>query len=115
MLEKAMDILSRNRLLLDSLPEYVRFRPGEWNPNAVSSFFAAQEYLDILYNEFMIRRTMVRQLRYDPSELLNVAQQILAAVLEASTTRFARTSNAACVPWVAVLVSYLCFGRQLLP
>ena len=105
MLEKATDIIARNQSLMEALPEYIRFRPGMWNRDARVSFYSAQEYLDILYNEFMLRRAMVRQLRDDPSDLLNIAQKILSAVLEASTTRFARTTNAACVPWMAVLVS----------
>ena len=103
MLEKARDIITRNQELMESLPEYVRFRPGTWERKAVVRFFAAQEYLDILYNEFMIRRMMIRQFRHDPDDLLKVARQILEGVLEASTKRY--TTNDACVPWMAILVS----------
>jgi chromatin structure-remodeling complex subunit RSC3/30 len=107
MLDKAMDVITRNQQTLESLPEYIRFRPGEWVRDAKDGFWAAQEYLDIIYNEFMLRRALVRHLRYDPNGLLDVAQRILSGVLEASSTRQSRTTNSACIPWMAVLVSAL--------
>ncbi|RMZ89959.1 hypothetical protein DV736_g2799, partial [Chaetothyriales sp. CBS 134916] len=103
MLEKAMDIMARNQSLWRSLPDHIRFNPGSdmWDEHVV---LAAGEYLDTLYNEFMLRRMLARQLRYDPNELLNVAHRILSVMLEVWAIRSVKgQSHAYCVAWMAVL------------
>jgi hypothetical protein len=84
-----------------SLPSYVRYSEEMWSSNNPGVVFrAAQEYLDILYNEFMIRRMMVARLDEDHNELLHLAHRILKTVLEASSVRGARGANVGCVPWI---------------
>jgi hypothetical protein len=66
----------------------------------VSAFLASQEYLDILYNEWMIRRMRVARLGDDHTELLHISHKILVTVLEGSQIRGLRGSHGGCVPWV---------------
>lgn len=67
---------------------------------------SAQEHLDILYNEFMIRRMMVARLGEDRAELLNISNRILSIVLEASQFGGSR-GNIVLVPWLVSHVFYL--------
>lgn len=63
---------------------------------------AAQEYLGLLYNEFMVRRTLCRCLREGPDELLQLSQRILSIVVEVSNMRSSLTSTRRYVPWVTI-------------
>lgn len=64
---------------------------------------AAQAFLDVLYNEFMLRRIVYRRLRENRSELLQLSHRMLATILEVSNIRGCHTSNADYIPWITVL------------
>ena len=103
-LEKALDIIARNQHLHTSLPMYMQHLPDMWmTREATPSFMAAQEYLDFLYNEFMLRRMLVRRQLENPTELMQVARKILNAVTEARNIRGSLTNNSACIAWIVVL------------
>jgi hypothetical protein len=78
----------------------------------VGAFLAAQEHLDILYNEFMIRRMMVARLGDDHTELLHLAHKILGTVLESSQVRGARGGQTGCVPWIVSPSANLTLQRR---
>ena len=95
------DVIRRSNELLASLPSYVQYSEDLWlRQDPVTAYLAAQEYLDMLYNEFMVRRMMVARLGDDHTELLRIAHKILSTVLAASQIRGARGQNAGCVPWI---------------
>ena len=95
------DVIRRSHDLFNSLPTNIHYTPDIWmTRDLVSAFLAAQEYLDNLYNEFMIRRMMVARLGDDHTELLNIAHKILGTVLEASQVRVSRGNNVGCIPWI---------------
>lgn len=102
--DRAHDIIRRNQKLHASLPAYIQHQPDMWmTTEAGPSFLAALEYLDFLYNEFMLRRMLVRRQHESPSELFTVAQRILNAVTEARNIRGSLTANNACIAWIVVL------------
>ncbi|KIX07364.1 uncharacterized protein Z518_02017 [Rhinocladiella mackenziei CBS 650.93] len=104
LLEKAMDIIRRNRELLSSFPERIRYNTDMWNhADPARAFMAAQAYLDVLYNEFMLRRTLYRRLGESRSELLKLSHRILSVILQVSNIRGCHTSNADYIPWIMVL------------
>jgi len=110
------DLIRRNHELLNSLPAYIRYSEDMWmRKDPMDAFLAAQEHLDILYNEFMIRRTMVGRLGDNPTELVHLAHNILSTVLEASQIRGARGHNVGCVPWIVSSPSSNHSLRQTLP
>ncbi len=65
-------------------------------------YLAALEYLDVLYNEFMIRRHMCRRLQHDSLELLLLSHIIIAVVVEVSNIRGPLISNTSYIPWIMV-------------
>lgn len=103
-LEKARDIIHRNQKLHASLPSYIQHLPDMWLTRSASpAFEVAQAYLDFLYNEFMLRRMLVRRQFEPPAELLVLAQKIVNAVTEARNIRGSLTANSACIAWIVVL------------
>jgi hypothetical protein len=111
---ESRDLIQRNTKLLMSLPSYVRYSEKMWSShNPAVVFRAAQEYLDILYNEFMVRRMMVARLGEDHTQLLHLAHQILKTVLEATSVRGARGTNVGCVPWIVRIATLAPFPFSL--
>lgn len=101
---RALDILRRCKELSTSIPVSLRYSPETWVTHETGiSFQAIICYLDHTYNEFMLRRMLVRRFRDDPTELLLLAHKILAAVIEARHLRGIGSSNAACISWIIVL------------
>ncbi|RMZ77785.1 hypothetical protein DV737_g4239, partial [Chaetothyriales sp. CBS 132003] len=104
--EKAMDIMARNLSLWQSLPDHVHFNPSS-KMGYENVAFAAEEYLDILYNEFMLRWMLVRQLRYDPDELFDVAHRILSAMLEVCAVKFLSVPRSKLIQDLSVFIASL--------
>ena len=93
-------MIRRNQELYASLPSYAQYKPDMWEERDISeSFFAALQYLDVLYNEFMLHRTLVRRLNIDNTELLLVTQKVMKIVLESVNVRSCHVSWG-CVPWI---------------
>ena len=97
------DIIRRNQELLDSIPAHIRYHSSLWETIEPSNvFLAALQYLDVLYNEFMIRRLMCRLLQHDSSELLQLSHKIIGVVVEVSNIRGPLISNTSYIPWIMV-------------
>ena len=94
-------MIRRSNDLLASLPSYIQYSEDIWlSQDPVAAYLAAQEYLDMLYNEFIVRRMMVARLGDDHTELLHIAHKILSTVLAASQIRGERGQTSGCVPWI---------------
>lgn len=65
---------------------------------------ALTQNLDILYNEFMLQRTLVRHYRQPPDALLQVAQSLMTAVLEGSRAQGAFRHLSGCLPWLVCVL-----------
>ncbi|KAJ9604727.1 hypothetical protein H2200_010841 [Cladophialophora chaetospira] len=99
--EKAEDIINRCKSLYDRSPR--KYSQDVWLAHsAETSFRVAREYLANTYNEFMIRRLLVRRHQDDPTELVLLAHKILATVIEMRNSRGAASSSV-CLAWVIVL------------
>ena len=102
--EKAEKIINQCKELYVSLPLSLDHSPEAWASHGPGvSFQAVWQYLDHIYNEFMLRRMLVRRLHDDPTDLVLVAHKILAAILESRDIRGALPTNAASVCWTIVL------------
>lgn len=102
LIEYSRDLIRRNQELLDSLPAHMRYHSSMWETIESSNvFLTAHQYLDILYNEFMIRRLMCHLLQHDSSELLQLSHKIVSVVVEVSHIRGSHISNTS-FPWIMV-------------
>lgn len=86
--ERANELIRRGKALFASFPARVQYSP-KMPPmlHAPVPTTTVHSYLDHTYNEFMIRRYLVRQLHDDPTELLQLADKILEAVLAQKNSR----------------------------
>jgi len=78
------DITCRNRELMESFPERIQYSPEIWESDRdmVDCLFMIESYLDIIYNDFMLQRALVRRLHAKSDELVRTARLIMTAVLE---------------------------------
>ena len=101
--EKAESILNQCKRLNESTPPSLQYSPDLLSTDSsFTSFQVVRQYLDNTYNEFMIRRMLVRRLQHDPTELVQLAHRILIAVIELRNMRGA-LSTSACLAWIIVL------------
>ena len=101
--EKAQSLIRQSKELFASLPLSLQHRPDLWEMHDSSPRFqAVSAYLDNIYNEFLLRRMLVRRLNDDPTELILLAHDILVAVIEARNIRGAFQAGAG-MPWIIVL------------
>ncbi|KIV78944.1 hypothetical protein PV11_06543 [Exophiala sideris] len=81
--EKAQSVIGKSKELYASYPRWFQHTPEMWDTyDSRPTFHAVLQYLDKVYNEFMLRRMLVRHLHDDPTELILLAHEILTAVLE---------------------------------
>ncbi len=102
--EKAQSILDRCKGFYDSTPHMLQPSPEMWAPHSVSrtSYPVMRQYLEHTYDEFMIRRMLVRRFQEDPTELVQLAHKILIVVIEMRNMRGV-LSTSACLSWMIVL------------
>jgi hypothetical protein len=101
--EKAQELISASKKLYSSIPPALRHSPDALSPySSERTFEIAREYLDNLYNEFMLERMLVRRLEENPTKLVVLSHQILTAVIEAKNMR-AALPTAVCLSWIIVL------------
>ena len=101
--EKAQSIICRSKELYASLPQWLQHSPKMWmSHNSKPQWQTVSQYLDNVYNEFMLRRMLVRRLHDDPTELVLLAHEILEAVIEARNIRSV-LQNGGGMPWIIVL------------
>lgn len=102
--EKVFDCIRRNQETYNSLPQAIQLPPESWLLHDKKiGFPAARQFMDFLYNEFMLRRVLVRRYHDDPTELLQIAHKMLTAVIESRNIRGVRSVTTACMAWILVL------------
>lgn len=102
--DKALDLIHRINQTHHNMPQSLSIPPCQWSSMEVQpSWCAINFFLEYKYNEFLIRRTLVRHLKDQPFELLALAHTILTAVVEVRNIRSIPSSRLASMQWVAVL------------
>jgi hypothetical protein len=103
LLNASREIIARNQALLDSIPPQLRYNHDQSIANApLQAFKAAQEYLGIIHNEFMVQRTLCRHMRNGTAELLRISQRMLSVVLDVSNVRSPLPGIGRYVPWMNI-------------
>ncbi|KAI1630030.1 hypothetical protein EDD37DRAFT_604894 [Exophiala viscosa] len=93
--EKAQSVIRKSKEMYASFPPWLQFSSEMWDTHdSRPSYQAVKQYLDTIYNEFMLRRMLVRRLHDDPTELILLAHEILIAVLEVRNIRGVTQSGA---------------------
>ena len=101
--EKAQFLITESKQLYESMPTPLKHSPEIiLKYGSEPAFEIVQEYLDSRYNEFMLERTLVRRLEKNPTRLVILSHQILAAVIEARNMRGVLPTGA-CLSWIVVL------------
>jgi chromatin structure-remodeling complex subunit RSC3/30 len=103
------DIARRNKEAWESFPEAVRYYPEIWNGNRSREecFFSVLTYLDLIYNDFLLQRTLVRRIRARCDELLRISRLLMTTLLDVIGNRAGLRSSSCDIPW---LVSILNIG-----
>lgn len=95
--------MRRNQALLASLPPQLRYEGGvDSATDPLLTFKAAQEYLGILHNDFMLQRTLCRHLGTSTAELIRLSHRILSVVLDVSNVRGQSPAMARYAPWINI-------------
>jgi hypothetical protein len=101
--EKTKNLITQCKELYESTPVLLKHSPEMLLPySSERTFQIVREYLDSTYNEFMLERMLVRRLEENPTKLVVLSHQILAAVIEATSMRGALPTGA-CLSWIIVL------------
>ena len=103
--------MQRQDVLYDSLPAKFKSVKDRWDLARTASvnFFSIAKYLDPLYNEFLIYRTLVKHLRDDSIQLIETSRRMLSALLEICGNRHRLCYYASDLPWL-VRFLYLPFN-----
>lgn len=82
---RAEDIVHRQELAWASFPAHLL----DWRNglNTIDKLSTGYLFLDRLYNDFLLQRTLVKFTRHSPTELLNAARQMLVTVLDQVSIR----------------------------
>ena len=85
-----------------SLPLKLRDRPDRWvlERTVAENFFLLSKHLDFVYNDFLIERTLVKQLRVSPTELVTVSTSLLSSMLILTGNRHRQGWYANDLPWL---------------
>lgn len=96
------DIARRSKEAWESFPEAVRYHPAIWNSNRCREecFFTVLIYLDLIYNDFLLQRTLVRRIRARCDELLRISRLLMTTLLDVIGNRAALRSAACDIPWM---------------
>lgn len=96
--------------MIDSLPERMRYKEDLWDHAVVEDAVArTSQYLEMMYNEFMLRRTMARRLMMQTDDLLRVARNILTVVLRAANSPRSSQFSAGCPSWFVRYTFHISF------
>lgn len=96
------DIARRNKEAWESFPEAVRYYPAIWNSNRSREecFFTVLTYLDLIYNDFLLQRTLVRRIRARCDELLRISRLLMTTLLDVIGNRAALRTSSCDIPWL---------------
>jgi hypothetical protein len=96
------DIARRNKEAWESFPEAVRYYPAIWNSNRSREecFFTVLIYLDLIYNDFLLQRTLVRRIRARYDELLRISRLLMTTLLDVIGNRASLRSSYCDIPWL---------------
>lgn len=104
--ELATDIARRNKAIWQQLPQHLQYRPEIWDDISHDEcFYAAMQYLDIVYNDFLLQRTLVRRARARPQELLRISRLIIGTILDVINNRSRLHGNNQDIPWIVSIFS----------
>ncbi|CAD6589419.1 MAG: hypothetical protein ASARMPRED_004039 [Alectoria sarmentosa] len=103
--ERARSLKERLRQSEKSLPLKLRDRPDRWvlERTVAENFFLLSKHLDFVYNDFLIERTLVKQLRVSPTELVTVSTSLLSSMLILTGNRHRQGWYANDLPWLIAL------------
>lgn len=101
------DICRRNKEAWESFPEAVRYYPAIWNSNRSREecYFTVFTYLDLIYNDFLLQRTLVRRIRARCDELLRISRLLMTTLLDVIGNRAALRSSYCDIPWLVSAVN----------
>jgi chromatin structure-remodeling complex subunit RSC3/30 len=110
------DIAQRNKEAWESFPEAVRYYPAIWNSNRgrEECFFTVLIYLDLIYNDFLIQRTLVRRLRARCDELIRISRLLMTTLLDVIGNRAALRTSSCDIPWLVSTVADRRLGNDQL-
>ena len=86
----------------ESLPLKLRDQPDRWvlERTVAENFFLLSKHLDFMYNEFLIERTLVKQLRVSPTKLVTVSRSLLSSILILTGNRHRQGWYSNDLPWL---------------
>ena len=82
------------------LPAKLTENHDKWSLNrtGAQNFFVLANYLDFVYNDFLIHRALVKRLKVSPKELLTVSNTMLSTLLVLTGNRHRLGSYAQDLP-----------------
>jgi chromatin structure-remodeling complex subunit RSC3/30 len=107
------DIARRNKEAWESFPEAVRYYPAIWNSSRSREecFFTVLTYLDLIYNDFLLQRTLVRRIRARSDELIRISRLLMTTLLDVIGNRAALRSTSGDIPWLVSTVAERLLGH----
>jgi chromatin structure-remodeling complex subunit RSC3/30 len=107
------DIARRNKEVWESFPEAARYYPAIWNSNRSREecFFTVLTYLDLIYNDFLLQRTLVRRIRARSDELIRISRLLMTTLLDVIGNRAALRSSSCDIPWLVSTVAQRLLGN----
>ena len=99
------DIAQRNRETWESFPSALHYYPAIWSSerSREECFFAVVVYLDIVYNDFLLQRTLVRRIRARSDELLRISRLLMTTLLDVVGNKGSLRSSACDIPWMVAI------------
>ena len=110
-------IKERLRESEESLPFKLRDRSDLWvlERKAAENLIHLSKHLDLVYNEFLVERTLVKRLRVPPVELVAVSRSLLSTLLTLTGNRHQLGSYTNDLPWLVSINCKLGVVRTLMP
>ncbi len=103
--ELGQEIARRNLESWESFPESVRYYPAIWNSDRrrEECFFTVIIYLDLIYNDFLLQRTLVRRIRARSDEMLRISRLLMTTLLDVIGNRASLRSSSCEIPWMVAI------------
>ena len=89
------DIARRNKEVWESFPPDIRYYPDIWGSERSRNdcILVTIIYLDIVYNDFMLQRTLVRRIRARSDEIIRISRLLITTLIDMLSNHGTSTRN----------------------
>ena len=99
------DIARRNKEVFETLPSDIKYYPELWASDRAKEDCVSITimYLDLMYNDFMLQRMLVRRIHARPDEVIRISRILITTLIDMISNHGRSSTLSHEEPWLIVL------------